>query len=130
MMLVERWDPEKHLDILTGWLRAREEAEDAGPPGLYPPTGFVVDNCAAGFLFVTNAPLIGYIDGIATDPHVTSRRRYHAIEALLAVLLNESRHHGIRLLCAATAVVGLSGMGQQFGFKVLGHGYQYLGRKE
>lgn len=129
-MKVERWDPAKHLDLLGSWLRARKQADDAGDARMYPPTGFVIDECVIGFLYATNAPLIGYLDGVVSDPAVPAQRRFHAIEALCATLLGEARLRGIEILCAATPVMSLAGVCQDFGFKVVGTGYQYLARKE
>ena len=129
-MKVEKWNPEKHMPLLASWLKGRGQAEDAGDARYYPSTGFVVDECAMGFLYATNAPLVGYLDGIVTDPAAPARRRYHALEALCAMLLGLSREMGIELLCASTSINGLVGICQDFGFKVYGSGYKYIARKE
>lgn len=128
-MIVARWDPEAHIPLLAEWFRRHGKTWTTGDANLYPSTGFVVDQCAVGFLYTTNAPLVGYLDGFVTDPSATVRRRHRATKRLCEALTDEARAHGISLLCAATNVPGLVGIGRRVGFESYGSGYEYLCRK-
>lgn len=123
-MNVERWDPDIHLALLGNWLHERGQATGAGDARLYPSTGFVVDGCAIGFVYATNAPLVGYIDGIVTDPAAPARRRYFALECLCVVLRQEAKALGIEVLFANTNVRGLSAISKRLGFQTYGSGFE------
>lgn len=127
-MRVERWDPARHLAILGEWLSARGQAANAGDARLYPSTGYVVDRCAVGFVYATNAPLVGYLDGIVTDPAAPARRRYLALESLCAALLKEADTLGIELLFASTNVKGLVDICKRSGFETYGIGFECITR--
>lgn len=83
-----RWDPEMHAGLLDSWFRAW------GYPGLgrldaYPDTGFVVDDCVAGFVYLTNSSIAIY-DQWVSDPAVEVSRRRRALDFL---------HHLLGELC-------------------------------
>jgi hypothetical protein len=126
---VEPWNPDIHLPLLEGWFFRHGKPPHAGDARLYPSTGFLVDQCAVGFLFTTNAPLVGYLDGFVTDPAVSGRRRLRAMERVVSCLEDEAKKHGIELLFAATNVRGLVALGHRAGFASYGTGFDYLVRK-
>ena len=123
-MSVERWDPDAHIDLLGSWLAERGQAADAGDARLYPSTGFVVDRCAIGFVYATNAPLVGYLDGIVTDPSASARRRLVALEELCDLLVDEAEKLGIALLYANTNIRGLVRICRRAGFVTYGSGFE------
>lgn len=127
-MKIQNWDPERHLPLLSTWLQGWGQADSAGDARMYPPTGYLIDDCALGFLYQTNAPLMGYLDGFVTDPAVSARRRHSALTVLCVALTHEARQRGIQYVVAATAVRGLQRIGRDLGFEVVGNGYQYLAR--
>lgn len=127
-MSVERWDPDTHLELLGNWLRIRKQADDAGDARLYPSTGFVVDQCAIGFLYATNAPHVGYLDGIVTDPAAPARRRHRALERLCRALVAEAESLGIRMLVGSTNVRGLTTICKRQGFITYGQGFDLISR--
>lgn len=127
-MRIERWDPDKHLGVLGGWLRARGQALDAGDAKLYPSTGFLVGRCAVGFVYATNAPHVGYLDGIVTDPKATGRQRYLALQDLCVELVGEAEHLGIKLLWATSDVKGLSRICARNGFVTYRTGFTCMYR--
>ena len=106
------------------WLRAWGQADGAGDARLYPSTGFVVDQCAAGFVYTTNAPLVGYLDGIVTDPAAPARRRYFALECLCIALREEAHAAGLEVLFANTNVRGLAAISKRLGFHTYGTGFE------
>lgn len=127
-MTVERWNPKRHLDLLGSWLAKREQATSAGDARLYPSTGFVVDRCAIGFLYCTDAPHVGYIDGIVTDPAVPTRRRHAALTQLCASIVEAADEKGIRLLFGSTNFRGLSRISERHGFRTYGEGFRMIVR--
>lgn len=127
-MRVERWNPAIHLELLSEWLRGRDQAPGAGEPGLYPPTGFVVERCAVGFLYVTNAPLVAYMDGVVTDPSSSMRQRFHAIDRLCAELLKEADRCGIELVFVSTNVKGLIDICKRNGCVTYATGFECMVR--
>lgn len=128
-MIVEPWDPNSHLSLMADWLRQRGHAIGAGDARLYPSTGFVVDRCAAGFIFVTNAPLVGYLDGLVTDPAAPARRRYFATRLLLDRVTDLAATLGIELLLLSTNAKGLVSVCKRAGFTAHGSGFQFLGKQ-
>lgn len=116
-MKVERWNPPKHLPRLDAWLRAHGSAPHAGNAFIYPPTGFVVDDCVVGFIFTTNAPLIGYIDNVSTDPGASTKRLHAALSRLCVELVDEARRLGIAWLRGHTAQPGMVRIACRHGFK-------------
>lgn len=127
-MNVERWTPEDHLPLLGEWLRGWGKALDAGDARLYPSSGFVVDRCAVGFVYATNAPLVGYLDGILTDPAATAKRRLLSLERLCAELVTEAGALGIGLLYASTNAKGLLRICKRHGFRTYDTGFDCLVR--
>jgi hypothetical protein len=124
--MIVAWNPEHHLPLIGSWLSARGKAADAGDARLYPSTGLVVDRCAAGFVFTTNAPLVGYLDGLVTDPAAPVRRRYFATRLLLSRICEMAKGLGVELLMVATDVRGLVGICEKEGFSMYGSGFSYL----
>lgn len=125
-MAIERWAPERHLGVIGSWLRARGQADDAGDARLYPSTGLVVDQCAAGFLFTTNAPLVGYLDGLVTDPAAPVRRRHAATKLLCLRLADEAAELGVELLLMSSNIRGVLQVCKRVGFSTYGTGFEYL----
>lgn len=126
--MIERWNPEKHFDMLGSWLRAHGLAPDAIDPDLYPSTGFVIDDCVVGFVYATNAKRVGYLDGVVGDPTVSKERRKAAIELLCDVLIEECSQLGLTVVWAQTNFPGLVDICQARGFRKYGTGYTCLVR--
>lgn len=122
-MKIERWNPEKHYDLLGEWLRAHDLAPDAIDPELYPPTGYVIDDCVIGFVYLTNAKKVAYIDGVVGDPHADKGRRRAALETLCDCLLSDCSKAGIDVVWAQTDYTGLVGICESRGFRKYGGAY-------
>ncbi len=127
-MIVERWNPQKHLPRLGAWLRAHGTAPNAGDARFYPPTGFMVDGCVVGFLFTTNAPFTAFIDHISTDPSASKRRLLAALTRLCLELVEEARTLGVQIIKSATAQPGIIRIALRHGFKDTGGGMTGLVR--
>lgn len=125
-MLVERWEALRHLAVVESWLVEHGMAIQAGEEGFYPDTGFVIDRAVCGFLYLTNAPKIGYIDNVIGDPRVPRGRRREALGVLCRELLIEAHRHGIELLYAHTAHASLIDICKSHGFVPWGTGFTAL----
>jgi hypothetical protein len=128
MMLVERFMPERHLRIVETWLTARGFSIRAGEAGFYPPTGFLVGRMVCGFVYLTNAPKVGYIDNVISDPRVPRGRRREALESLCSELLREANEKGVELLYANTSHRSLIDICKSRGFVPYGDGFTCLVR--
>ncbi len=127
-MKIERWDPEFHLPLLSKWMVARGGSPEVGDARMYPPTGLVVDDCAAGFLFLTNAPLFGYLDSFITNPDAPGERRYKAMKLLFEVLIEEADSAGVRLLAGVSTASLIIHLGLESGFKLYETGLTHIVR--
>lgn len=94
--MIERWNPEKHYELVCEWVRARNMGEHAGGKEFYPPTGFMVDKCAVGFLYLTNSAY-AYFDSFMTDPSAPKEQRRGALDRLAEALAEEADRHGVRI---------------------------------
>lgn len=127
--MIERFDYDKHAPLLAGWQRARGFGGDIGGRELYPRFGLIVDGCVVGFLYRTDAPRAGYLDGVIADPYADADRRAKAIDVLCEELVREADAAGIVLLWAQTAHPSLVGVCKRNGFLQFGTGYACLVRK-
>ena len=126
-MSVEKWDPDIHLPLVCKWLSGWG-LEHIVDPDMYPPTGFVVDDCAAGFIYSTNAPSVAYIDNLITDSSANPRIRYSAIGRLTQALLQMADDMGIRLIMGTSNIRGVIRICEARGFKVYDKGYELIAR--
>ncbi len=116
--MIAAWNPSLHMPLLTKWLRERKQAENAGWRELYPATGYVADHIAVGFLYRTDAPDVGWIDGIVSDPNSSEDDRAVALKSLVRELYAEADRQGLKVVWACTAVPSLIALGQAAGAKV------------
>ena len=126
-MSVVAWDPSAHLPLIGQWLDGwgLEYVSDAS---LYPPTGYVVDGCAAGFIYSTNAPGLAFIDNLVTDPKAAPRDRYVAICRLTTALLELADGMGVKLIMGTSNIRGVIRICESQGFKVYDKGYELIAR--
>ncbi len=117
-MTLEPWDHEKHRTLLNAWGRARGLWLDVGPAEAYPPTGYCADSIAIGFMFLTNAPGVAYLDMFVTSPDTTREQRHEAIGAILDRFDVDAAAAGVRVLCAMTARPTLCELLSARGFSV------------
>lgn len=115
--LSERFDYDTHAPLLAAWQRARGLPGDVGPRELYPRTGLVVDGCAAGFLYRTDARGVAYLDGFIADPAVDADRRARALDILVAELVRAADEGGVVALWAQTPHRSLVEVGERHGFR-------------
>lgn len=101
-MNVERFDAERHVPILLSWHVGTPRTSNAVDPRLYPSTGFVVDGCAVGFLYLGVGTSVGFVANVLTDPRATPAERRSALERLADVLIAEAEALGVSAVRLAT----------------------------
>lgn len=89
------YNHDEHYEMLCGWLSARGIPNP--PKTTMSEIGYVVDDLAIGFLFLTTSK-IAEIDNIAADPKVSAWERDHAIHFLLIALEHEAAEAGCHLV--------------------------------
>ncbi len=124
---VEHYSRETHGALLEGWLRARGVEHPAILDGL-PPTGFVVGGCAAGFLYLTDAP-VAYVDSFVTDKAVPAYQRRAALRGLCRAILDAAELAGARVTCASTSAPTIIEAFTAEGMTPAGTGHVYLMRR-
>lgn len=126
--MIARWNPEEHMPLLGSWLRERGMADGAGWSEMYPPTGFVVDGIAVGFLYRTDAPHVAWLDGVVTDPKSNRADRASALSRLITELYAEADRTGIRLVFATTSAPSLVELGEACGARILQRNHVCIAR--
>lgn len=126
--MIRAWEPERDLPRLGAWLRARGQAESAGWRELYPPTGFVADEIAIGFLYRTDAAHVAWLDGVVTDPKSTREQRAAALPKLIGALYAAADEQGVRLVFATTSAPSLVELGKAHGARILQRNHVCLAR--
>jgi hypothetical protein len=121
---IEPWDPEIHMPMLTKW--CAQSGFTPGHLGFYPPNGYVVDKCAVGFLFRTDAPKLGYIDNVYTDQTVPALKRVKAIQLLCRKLCERADQLEVELVYAFTDMIALDRICQKNGFIRFGKEFSCL----
>lgn len=114
-MIVVRYQPAVHFELLGSWYRARGIAESAGDPTCKPEIGFVVDGIAMGFLFRTDST-VGYFDAFAADPAAPKEARARALRCLIETLTAEAEHQHLHVIMAFTGAPTIVAMMTDAGF--------------
>lgn len=113
----ERFDYDRHAPLIAEWQRARGLTDHIGPRELYPNFGLIVDDCIVGFLYRTDAPGVGYLDGVIADPYADVEKRRVALDVLCAALVRAADEAGIVMLWAHTAARSLVDVCERNGFR-------------
>lgn len=102
---------------LARWVRARDL--DEFRENELPPIGFIVDEVAAGFLFLTDGN-VGFLETFITNPYAPSEKRNIAILDIFTALRERAIERGIHRLFALTADDSIKKRAQLYGFSSLG----------
>lgn len=124
MIVLEIWDPEKHVKLVNSWLDARHH-DGRIAAELYPSTGFVSDGCFCGFLYETGTSL-AYLDGFISDPSATKEQRSEALSALVESLVGLAKERGIKMLHCFTKAPTLKSQAKASGFSPMGGDFAFF----
>lgn len=92
-----------------------------------PPTGFVVDDVAAGFMYKTDGKL-GILEFWVSNPSATSDERHRAFTAIGDQFLKEAIRSGITRIWCLSAASDIIDRSKDWEFKPVGH-FELLVRK-
>ncbi len=81
----------EHYETVKGWLAQKDIR--ISPKSMFSDIGFVVDNVAVGFLYLTNSGK-SFIDQIAADPLVSKETRSTALDILINALSARAAEEG------------------------------------
>lgn len=126
-MSLEKWNDTTHRELLAGWLKARG-VEAAFDWRTVPPSGFVADNCYAGFLYLTNSST-AYLDSFVSDPAAPKAQRLQASTELMGKLLELAKQHRVTHVCGATASRHIASLVSSCGFKEEPGRFHYFSRE-
>lgn len=113
----ERWDPERHAELIGSWWTSRGFGVGPGQMDCYPPTGFLVDNIVCGFVHITNSA-VAIIDQWVSDPLATKEARRAAIDELFVLLCDCAKEHGSRAIWLTTSIQNVIRQSKRHGFDV------------
>ena len=98
-----------HRPLVEEWLSYR--GIPIPPRELSSPIGLVIDNKAIGFLYLTQAKRIAYLDQFVTKPGLPSEVREACLQTLIHELTWKAKENGVWLV---TALCGSPNMQNRF----------------
>lgn len=112
---VERYQPERDYPTLCAWMRFY----DLEPivPEFLPPTGFVVQGLAMGFLYKTDTR-IALLETLVSNGYAPRAQRDAATDAVVAAILEAARAGGFHIIQGYTTVGAVVDRALRHGFTV------------
>lgn len=101
-------------ETIKKWHQLHQEGEYN--TDVFPTTGLIVDNVAAGFIYFTNSP-IAWIENFVTNPEVSPFKRSKAISLIAEGLIQLAVDGGFKYCQATTSLHSVGRRAEQFGFK-------------
>lgn len=108
--------PEDYVQ-LTRWFRLREVP--VPPLEFLSNHGYIVDDVAAGFLYLTNSA-VGIIDGYVTNPESDKSARDNALDWITIHLTAYAKNSGCKLLKCDSKIKEVIIRAKDHGFKEIG----------
>ena len=108
---------ELDFDELSRWVEVR--GGSLPDRDLFPPTGFIVDGVAAGFIYFTNS-LVAIIDCYLSNPFTDKELRDKALDLITVELIKYAKTHRCKLLKCDTKLEVIKHRALKHGFKALG----------
>lgn len=117
---------EEDYGLLSGWWESR----GWGIPALrtLPQTGFIVNDCVAGFLYTTDST-IGWVEWIISDPKAEGSNRDRSLDVLMGLLIEAGEMLGCDLLFTSLEHASLIERYKRHGFQVTDKGVTNLMRR-
>lgn len=105
------------LAQIKHWSKLR--GHDLQCDSIFPPTGFIVDEIAAGFLYLTDAA-VAVIDCYVSNPASDKERRDAALDAITNALLDVAKTKKIKLVKCETQIEAIKSRAIKHGFFLVG----------
>lgn len=92
------------LNQMESWYKDR--GLPIPPINLLPEVGFIVDDTAAGFLYITGGNQLGFMDGFITSQQASYIDRQKGLDVVTKALIDEAKERKVlKLLAFTTAQV-------------------------
>lgn len=115
--VVQQYDKEKHESQLLKWY----EQWGWNPKSMLmlPPTGLIIENIAALFIYYTNCSTC-FLDGFISNKETSKEDRDKALNTLFTYTIEEVKKHGVKYMVGTTRQPPVENRVEQFGFQLLG----------
>jgi hypothetical protein len=105
------------FDEIERWFEARNHKMPH--KYFFPKIGFIVDNIAAGFIYMTDSN-VGIIDVYISNPSIDGLVRGHALDEITQELIKSAQFYGLKLIKCDTKLEKVKNRALSFGFKHIG----------
>jgi hypothetical protein len=113
MLRVERYEAGRHYEALSKWLHFYDLAPI--DPAFLPPTGFVVEGIAMGFLVRTDTKL-ALLEPLVNNGYAPVAEREAATDLVVLAILDEARAQGFRVVEGNTNLQAVVSRALRLGF--------------
>lgn len=123
--MTRQWKRKTDYPVLLEWWKAHKFP----PPveGFLPETGYIVDECAAGFLYLSNSPL-AMLEWVVCDPKASKEVRGPAVDELISHICLAAKLAGSDAIFTTTVLPAFSHRLQRLNFTENDHKVTHLTR--
>jgi len=122
-MTIEKYDPARHYEMLCKWLRFYDmELIEAA---ILPPTGFVVEGLAMGFLYKSDGKL-AQIETLVSNGYAPREARDAATDLVVEAIIVEARASGFAVLQGITHLDAVVQRALKHGFTLAEQPYRIV----
>lgn len=97
---MRRYEP-KDYEMLCSWWKSKDFP--CPPEVILPTTGYVCDEIAAGFLYLSNSAL-AYVEWVVADPNADKQKRSEALDKLFDHVFAEAKKAGAIMLFTSSNI--------------------------
>lgn len=116
----------KDLSTVNKWLGGRKRKDI--PANALPDTGFIVDDVAAGFLYLTNSTA-AWIEPVVSNPSAKPREVSRAIRDIIENIAELAKTYGVTTLFGMTTKASMVKTIKRLGFEKDAFSYHLLARR-
>lgn len=123
--MIREWNRENDYPILLRWWKTHKFA--APMQMVLPETGYVADECAAGFLYLSNSPL-AMLEWVVCDPAAPKEKRGPAVNDLIDHICISAKLAGSLVIFTTTVLPAFSKRLKDLSFVETDHKVTHLTR--
>ncbi len=101
--------------LLVGWWEAQKFPPP--PKEFLPITGYISNNAAAGFLYLTNSPLV-WMEWVVADPKADKALRHSSVNEVIEHICKQAAKVGGKIVFTSTSLWPFIERLKKAGFKV------------
>lgn len=113
-MKITQFNYEQHSSEVNRW--GEKHSFPLPTKDFLPETGLVVEDAAAGFVYLTNSK-ISWIEWVFSNPDKTIAERAQALDTLMSTLEKIAIAHGMRVVLSSAAGEAFKDILERNGFK-------------